>query len=84
MQQMQEQMQQENQMQTFTDMMRILDNILSLSKQQEELKNKLQNVDPNSSQFEENLQKQNEIKKNLNKLLEQMSELITKNFCYLT
>jgi hypothetical protein len=80
MQQMQQQMQQENQMQTFTDMMRILDNILSLSKQQEELKNKLQNVDPNSSQFEQNLQKQNEIKKNLNKLLEQMSELSQKTF----
>ncbi|MBK7632152.1 MAG: hypothetical protein IPJ23_15890 [Ignavibacteriales bacterium] len=80
MQQMQEQMQQENQMQTFTDMMRILDNILSLSKQQEELKNKLQNVDPNSSQFEQNLQKQNEIKKNLNKLLDQMSELSQKTF----
>ncbi len=80
MQQMQEQMQQENQMQTFTDMMRILDNILSLSKQQEELKNKLQNVDPNSSQFEQNVQKQNEIKKNLNRLLEQMSELSQKTF----
>ena len=80
MQQMQEQMQQENQMQTFTDMMRILDNILSLSKQQEDLKNKLQNVDPNSSQFEQNLQKQNEIKKNLNKLLEQMSDLSQKTF----
>ncbi len=80
MQQMQQQMQQENQMQTFTDMMRILDNILSLSKQQEELKNKLQNVDPNSSQFEQNVQKQNEIKKNLNRLLEQMSELSQKTF----
>ena len=80
MQQMQEMMQQENQMQTFTDMMRILDNILSLSKQQEELKNKLQNVDPNSSQFEQNLQNQNDIKKNLNKLLDQMSELSQKTF----
>lgn len=80
MQQMQQQMQQENQMQTFTDMMRILDNILELSKQQEELKNKLQNVDPNSSQFEQNLQKQNDIKKNLNKLTEQMSELSQKTF----
>lgn len=80
MQQMQQMMQQENQMQTFTDMMRILDNILSLSKQQEELKNKLQKVDPNSAQFEQNLQKQNDIKKNLNKLLEQMSELSQKTF----
>lgn len=80
MQQMMQMMQQENQMQTFTDMMRILDNILSVSKQEEELKNKLQNVDPNSSQFEQNVQKQNEIKKNLNRLLEQMSELSQKTF----
>lgn len=80
MEQMQQQTQQENQMQTFTDMMRILDNLLSLSKQQEELKNKLQNLDPGSSQFNENVQKQNEIKKNLNKLLEQMSELSQKTF----
>jgi hypothetical protein len=80
MQQMQDQMQQQNQMQTYTDMMRILENILSLSKQQEELKNKLQNIDPNSSQLEQNLQKQNEIKKNLGKLLEQMSELSQKTF----
>jgi hypothetical protein len=80
MQQMQQQMKQENQMQTFTDMMRILDNLLSLSKEQEELKNKLQNVDPNSSQFEQNVQKQNEIKKNLNRLLDQMSELSQKTF----
>lgn len=80
MQQMQQMMQQENQMQTFTDMMRILDNILSLSKQQEELKDKLQRVDPNSSQFEQNIQKQNDLSKNLNKLLEQMSELSQKTF----
>ena len=80
MQQMQQMMQQENQMQTFTDMMRIIDNILSLSKEQEDLKNKLENVDPNSSQFEQNLQKQNDIKKNLNKLLDQMSELSQKTF----
>jgi hypothetical protein len=80
MQQMQQMMQQENQMQTFTDMMRIIDNILSLSKEQEDLKNKLENVDPNSSQLEQNLQKQNDIKKNLNKLLDQMSELSQKTF----
>ena len=40
----------------------------------------MQNFDHNSSQFEENLQKQNEIRKNLNKLLEQMSELSQKTF----
>lgn len=77
---MQQMMQQQNQMQTFTDMMRILDNILSLSKQQEDLKNKLQNFDPSSSQLEQNLQKQNDIKQNLNKLLQQMSEVSQKTF----
>lgn len=80
MQQMQNMMKQENQMQTFTDMMRVLDNILSLSKQQEDLKNKLQDFDPNSSKFEENIQKQSEIKKNLNRLMDQMSELSQKTF----
>jgi Skp family chaperone for outer membrane proteins len=80
MQQMQEMMQQENQMQTFTDMMRLIDNTLALSKQQEELKSQLEKMDSNSSQFEKNVQKQNEIKKNLNKLMEQMSELSKKSF----
>jgi hypothetical protein len=80
MQQMQEMMKQENQMQTFTDMMRILDNLVSLSKEQEDLKNKLQNFDPNSSQLEQNLQKQNEIKKNLNRILDQISGLSQKTF----
>lgn len=80
LQQIQEQMQQENQMQTITDMMRILDNLISLSKQQEDLKNKLQNLDQSSSQLEQNIQKQNEIKKNLAKLLDQMSALSQKTF----
>lgn len=80
LQQIQEQMQQKNQMQTFTDMMRILDNLIMLSKQQEELKNRLQNLDQSSSQLEQNIQKQNEIKKNLAKLLDQMSALSQKTF----
>jgi len=80
MQQMKDEMMQQNQMQTFTDMMRIIDNLLSLSKKQEELKNQSQKLDPNSSQSQTLAQQQNEIKDNLNKLLEQLAQLSQKTF----
>ena len=44
MQQMKDAMQQQNQMQTFTQMMQILDNLISLSKKQEELKNEIKDI----------------------------------------
>lgn len=80
MQQMKDQMMQQNQMQTFTDMMKIIDNLLSLSKKQEELKNQSQKLDPNSSQYQTLALQQNEIKNNLNKLLEQLAQLSQKTF----
>lgn len=80
MQQMQQSMNQQNQMQTFSDMMKMMDNILMLSKQQEELKNRSQNMDQNSSEYSELSQKQNEISANLDKLMKQMSELSQKTF----
>lgn len=80
MQQMKDQMMQQNQMQTFTDMMRIIDNLLSLSKKQEELKNQSQKLDPNSLQYQTLAQQQNEIKNNLNKLLDQLAQLSQKTF----
>lgn len=80
MQQMQQSMNQQNQMQTFSDMMKMMDNILMLSKQQEELKNRSQNMDQNSSEYSELSQKQNEISSNLDKLMKQMSELSQKTF----
>ena len=80
MQQMKDSMQQENQMQTFTDMMKILDNIISLSKQQEELKRESENLDPNSSMLDELAQKENNLSNNLNNIMQQMSELSQKTF----
>jgi len=79
-QQMKDAMMQENQIQTFTDMMRITENLITLSKKQEDLKNKTQKMDLNSSQFNSNAKQQNEIRDNLNKILEQMSELSQKTF----
>lgn len=79
-QQMKDAMMQENQIQTFTDMMRITENLITLSKKQEDLKNKTQKMDLNSSQFNSNAKQQNEIRDNLNKILERMSELSQKTF----
>jgi hypothetical protein len=80
MQQMQESMMQMNQMQTFTDMMRLLENLISLSKQQEQLRKESELLDPGSSQFKDNIQKQDNIQRNLDKMLAQMSSLSQKTF----
>jgi hypothetical protein len=72
-------MTQKNELQTFKDMMRVVDNTVSLSKQQEELKNEQQNLNPMSS-MRENAQKQNEISRNLDKVMQQISSLSNKSF----
>lgn len=79
-QQMKDAMMQENQIQTFTDMMRITENLISLSKKQEDLKNRTQKMDLNSSQFNSSSKQQSEIIDNLKKIFEQMSELSQKTF----
>lgn len=79
-QQMKDAMMQENQIQTFTDMMRITENLISLSKKQEDLKNRTQKMDLNSSQFNSSSKQQSELRDNLNRILEQMSELSQKTF----
>lgn len=80
MEQMKDSMQRENQMQTFTDMMKILDNILSLSKQQEELKREAENMGQTSSQLDELAKKENNLSNNLDNVMQQMSELSQKTF----
>jgi hypothetical protein len=70
----------QNQMQTFTDMMKILDNLLELSKRQEELKNETRKSEPNSSSFNEKAELQENLKRNLSSLMSQMSELSQKTF----
>src|SRR5690606_3587156 len=80
LQQMQSSMMQMNQMQTFTDMMRALDNLISLSKQQEELKKESQALEPGSASFNENAQKQSNLQKNLDKVVKQLGDLSQKTF----
>jgi hypothetical protein len=73
-------MMQQNQMQAFIDMMKILDNLLSLSKHQEDLRNESKQLDPGSSSFNDIAQKQQSTQKNLEKTMQQMSELSQKTF----
>jgi hypothetical protein len=80
MQQLQQSMARQSQMQTFLDMIKITDNLISLSKEQERLKNSSENMDPNSSGFKRNSEQQNEIQNNLEKTLQQMSALSQKTF----
>lgn len=78
MSQMQAAMQQKNQMQTFAQMFKMLENIISLSKQQEELRKQIQNS--TSPPSNEQIKTQDNIRRNLDKLLQQMSELSQKTF----
>lgn len=78
--QMQQQMQQQNQMQVLFEMMKGIENLISLSKEEEALKNKTEKSNPNSNQFMENAQAQQKISEGLDKTLGQMSELSQKTF----
>ncbi len=80
MQQLQKSVSRQNQMQTFTDMMKITDNLITLSKQQEQLQGKTENMDQSISSFNKNAQNQNDIQNNLNKILQQLSKLSQKTF----
>lgn len=78
MKQMQNSMMQANQMKTFTDLMKLLDNILTLSKKEEALKEKSRSQDVN--EFNEALREQESLKRNLENLMNQLSELSQKTF----
>ncbi len=78
--QMQQQMQQQNQMQVLFEMMKGVENLISLSKDEEALKNKTENSNPNSNQFLENTQAQQKISEGLDKTLRQLSDLSQKTF----
>ena len=80
LQQLKDSMQRESQMQTFTDMMKILDNIISLSKQQEDLKSDSEKLNPNSSMLDELAKKEKNLSNNLGNVMQQMSELSQKTF----
>lgn len=76
---MQNMMQQQNQMKAFADMVKMLDDLISLSKDQEKLRDNTQNSRGNSSSSE-NAGKQNSLKDNLERLLNRMNELAQKSF----
>ena len=80
LQNMKNSMMMQNLMQTFTDLMKILDNMLELSKKQEELKNDTENAEQNSSSFNKNAEKQDKLKRNLSNIMSQMADLSQKTF----
>lgn len=73
-------LQQLNQMKTFYEMMKILDDLLTLSKMQEDLKNKTSVTSPQSPELNKNTRMQNELQNNLNRVLQKMSSLSQKTF----
>jgi hypothetical protein len=78
MQQMQEQMQQQNQMQVLADMMKVLENTITLSKQQEELKTETQSA--SDSPLNKNAERQSNLQRNLDNLMKQLGEMSQKTF----
>lgn len=76
---MQNQMNMQNQMKTFAEMLRILDNLITLSKEQEKLADNSQKSWQNSSNMDNAIQ-QDGLRRNLDKIVSQMSELSQKTF----
>jgi Domain of unknown function (DUF4175) len=80
-QQLKQSVNQNNLMQTFTDMRKVMDNLVSLSKQQENLKNQVQQSNQISlSSLDKETEKQSGIQNNLNKIMQMMSNLSQKTF----
>ena len=77
--QLKKEMQQKNQIETFVQMMKSLDDLITLSKQEETLKN-LNNNSNNLSAFKENAEKQNDLLRSLNRVMQQLNKLSQKTF----
>ncbi|MGE5500260.1 MAG: DUF4175 family protein [Syntrophothermus sp.] len=75
-----QQMQRQNQMQAFNEMRKILDNLLTLSKDQENLKNQTPAMDQNTNAFKENARKQSALQGNMDKIMQQMTKTSQKTF----
>jgi hypothetical protein len=76
----QESMQQQNQMETFNAMMKNINDLLSLSKQEEKLKKETDNSGISQQKFNENAKTQSEIQNNLSKVMQNLGELSQKSF----
>ena len=72
---------QNNLMQTFNNMRKVMDNLVDLSKQQENLKDRVQQSSQISSALlDKETEQQNEIKSNLDKIMRMMGDLSQKTF----
>ena len=80
LQQLQQQMQMQSQMQTFYEMLKTVDNLLTLSREQESLRKNTEGTSPGSQEYQQSAQDQNDILRNLDKVLKQMSDLSQKTF----
>lgn len=80
MQNMQQQMQQMNQMQVYKDLMRAVDNLLSVSKEQERLKELTKNMSPSSPRFNEVAREQSNLQNDLSNIIRELNELSQKTF----
>ncbi len=77
---MQSTMQQQTQMQTFYDMVKIINDLITLSKEQEKLKNNTEELSFSSQQLDKNARSQNELQDGLEKIMKQMTALSQKTF----
>ncbi len=78
--QLKQEMMRNQMMQTMIQLQRITTDLLTLSKQQENLKNKTNNLEPSSQQVNEVTRKQAELMENLKNLIDRMIELSNKSF----
>ncbi len=80
MKQVQNSLQSKQQQQIVNELKKQLDNVVELSKREEELKNQTQGLDPNSQRFRENTQQQSDIMQDLSNVANAMGELGKKTF----
>jgi len=80
MKQVQNSLQSKQQQQIVNELKKQLDNVVELSKREEDLKNQTQGLDPNSQRFRENTQQQSDIMQDLNNVANAMGELGKKTF----
>lgn len=80
LEQMQSGMQSQTQMQVFFDMMKALNNIVALSKEQETLLNETSASSPASQEYPQFAQRQAASQRNLDRVMKQLMELSQKSF----
>lgn len=78
--QLKQEMMRNQMMQTMVQLQRLTSDLITLSKQQEALKNKTNSTEPSSQKVNEITQKQAELMDNLKKLIDRMIELSNKSF----